>query len=85
MVQLPTSTHRLCWDREAAREEAPTPTMPLKTQVSSVLCGSQPCGGQHEHPQHCRWEEGTRDVGTSWLSSLLASCIWGSIFGRALS
>lgn len=62
MVQLSTSTQRLCWDREAAREQAPIPTMPLKTQVSSVLSGSQPCVGQHTPPKHCGWEEGTRAV-----------------------
>lgn len=85
MVQLPTSTHRLCWDREAAGEWAPTPSMPLKTRVSAVLHGSQHSVG-HARPERCGQDEGTRAVPASipWLvqagSAVCLQALSGEVF-----
>lgn len=84
MVRLPTSTHGLCWDREAARERLPQPPRHSKHRCAQS-CPPWPL-------ECCGREQGTRAVpaaspgaATHRLSSLLASCIWESIFGRALS
>lgn len=52
IVRLPTGTHGLCWDREAAgRAGYPHPIHPLKIWISSLLRGNKHCICQHVRPE----------------------------------
>lgn len=84
MVWLPTSTHGLPGDREAARERAPTPSVSLKHRCPQSCVGASTCG-PHTPRVHQSRACLHPIAATSWLSSLPASSIRGRIFGRALS